>query len=75
MITASNPTQTQSAPKLKEKKEDAAAIYEMQRNYYFGAPAPDTDNTAKTTVAAKPLKHFAEASEPFDNVPECPSGS
>ena len=55
MITANNTTQAHSASKLKEKRDDAAAIYEMQRNYYFGAPA-DADNTAKTTIAAKPLK-------------------
>ena len=70
--TATTPTQDPSASKVKDKKEDAAAIYEMQRNYYFGGPTADADDTAKTTVAAKPLKQFAEAS---DNVPDCPSGS
>ena len=70
MITGNNTTQAQSASKLKEKRDDAAAIYEMQRNYYFGGPAADTDNTAKT----KPLKQFAEASESLDNAQEMASG-
>ena len=70
MITGNNTTQAQSASKLKEKRDDAAAIYEMQRSYYFGGPAADTDNTAKT----KPLKQFAEASEHLDNAKELASG-
>ena len=69
MIPANNTTQAQSASKLNEKKDDAVAIYEMQRNYYFGEPAADADSTAKT----KPLKQFAEASEPLDSVQELPS--
>ena len=70
MIPANNTTQAQSAPKPKEKKDDAAAIYEMQRNYYFGEPAADANNTAKT----KTMKQFAEASEPLDNAHEYVSG-
>ena len=70
MIPANNTTQAQSASRLKEKKDDTAAIYEMQRNYYFGGPAADADNTAKT----KPLKQFAEASETLDNAHDSASG-